>query len=101
MIKEFAAHCGFGIGKMFCPEDLTEACAINSNHARIAVHPSANAIVTAATLNAVRIAAGPHSAVRTSRPIIRDDRYGLASGRARKIANGWTSSSTAIQIFPI
>jgi hypothetical protein len=34
-------------------------------------------------------------------PMIRDGKRGLASGRAKKIANAWISSTTAIQIFPI
>jgi hypothetical protein len=46
-----------------------------------------NAIALAATLNAVRIAVGRRSAARTSTAMIRDGKYGMANGRARKIAN--------------
>jgi hypothetical protein len=65
------------------------------------VHPSANVIATAATLNVVRTAAGRHSAVRISTPMIRDGKCGRAGGRARKIANAWASSSTTIPTFRI
>jgi hypothetical protein len=34
-------------------------------------------------------------------PKDRGSRRGMASGRARKIANGWASTATVIQTFPI
>jgi hypothetical protein len=68
---------------------------------QIAAPPSASAIATAATLNVVRIAAGRRSAVRTSTRMIRDGKCGRVGGRAKKIANAWTSTTAVTQIFPI
>ena len=65
------------------------------------MRPSANAIATAATLNAVRIAVGQRLAVRTSTVMIRDDKCGLAGGQAKKIANAWASSSMTTPTFLI
>jgi hypothetical protein len=51
----------------------------------VAAHASANAIATDAISNAVRIAVGQHSAVRTSTVMIRDGKYGMASGRGERL----------------
>jgi hypothetical protein len=40
-------------------------------------------------------------ASRTSTAMIRGGKYGMASGRARKIANAWASTTTVIQTFLI
>ena len=66
-------------------DEGTEACAKNSNHARIAAHASANVIAQAATSNAVRIAAG---VLATSTRTMHDGKCGMASGPAKAVAIG-------------
>ncbi len=56
----------------------------------------ANVTATAATLNAVRVAAGRRLAVRTSTPMIRDGKRGMASGRARWIATDFPFESIVV-----
>jgi hypothetical protein len=51
------------------------------------------------TLLPLRLAGARVLALRPRR--MRGGRRGMASGRARTIANAWTSSSTAMQTFPI